>query len=179
MAALKTAIISGMTAPHSRGANCEKDYKNLLTDFHDLIFIENQGCEETQAENVELTEMFAPSSPPTLSIPEDDIEFMEIESDLTNTKEQPLVYVSGYIASVLLKKYSKCDSCKKCLTVLEPGDNPIYELIKLKEWWQDKLCLTYPSVELCRTIEVAVKIFENEIIPAFYQQNIHIDINGP
>lgn len=38
MSALKTCIISGMSAPHSSNSNCEKDDKGLLTNFHDVLF---------------------------------------------------------------------------------------------------------------------------------------------
>lgn len=117
MGAIKTAIVSGMTAPHSRHSNCRKDNNKLLTNFHDIYAI----------------------------------------------KSQPLVYVSGYIASVLLKNLD-CSTCRKKLAVSDAVDNPMYDLIKLKEWWKDRQCLTYPSVDLCRLVESAIKVFEENTL---------------
>lgn len=38
IAAVKTSIISEHTAPHSKNSICEEDKKQLMTDFHDLVF---------------------------------------------------------------------------------------------------------------------------------------------
>lgn len=82
-----------------------------------------------------------------------------MEADLTNIKDQPLVYVSGYIASRLLKK-STCTKCNECLTVNDPAGDANYEYIRLREWWQDKKSLTYPSTSLCQMVDKAINIFE-------------------
>lgn len=42
MAALKTSVITKLSAHHSRGSNCEEDEKKLLTNFHNLIFNEDE-----------------------------------------------------------------------------------------------------------------------------------------
>lgn len=179
MAALKTAVISGMTAPHSRSSNCEKDSQVLLTDFQELVFgktvKENQLI--TPEENVARVEAQKIQEPeesevwPVLSLPEDDIEFFEMESQLTELADQPIVYVSGYIASVLLKKQN-CLSCKNCLSIEDPKDNPTYELIRLKEWWKESKCLTYPTVQLCNVVEKALEVFKKDVIPFMHNLNI-------
>lgn len=37
----------------------------------------------------------------------------------------------------------------------------MYNYIRLREWWEDKKSLTYPSIALCKTVSQAKTIFEN------------------
>ncbi|XP_048481446.1 uncharacterized protein LOC105387240 [Plutella xylostella] len=176
--AIKTALISGLTAPHNRGSNCEEDCKKLLTNFHELVF-ENESMpkkdddhddhsarEEKEMEICEDSQLSAP----VLSLPEV-LDFEDIEKDLTDVDSQPLVYLSGYIASIIIKQYN-CLRCKNNLTAEEPESCPLFRYIKLREWWNAKSCLTYPSLNLCRTIEIAITVFNTEIIGCLHQKNI-------
>lgn len=45
---------------------------------------------------------------PVLSLPDDD--YSEVEEDLCSFEDQPVVYVSGYLASKLLRN-SDCEHC--------------------------------------------------------------------
>ncbi|GBP53235.1 hypothetical protein EVAR_88119_1 [Eumeta japonica] len=93
IAALKSTIISGLTAPHSRSANCQKDYQKLLTNFHDMLFEENPTepdldqhvlSKTTESETVQITDVH--SEVPVLTIPE---EFDIVETDFTEIDKQP------------------------------------------------------------------------------------------
>lgn len=172
VAALKTTIISGMTAPRNRGSNCEKDLKKLLTDFHDHVFGSNQELSNIETVNeVEVSNQGQSGSiqeVPVLHIPE---EFEEIETDLAEMEQQLLVYVSGYIASCILKNHA-CTSCVKCLKVDDPGADPVFSYIKLREWWNDKTSLTYFTKSLCQFVEAAIHIFENDVLPLLHYLNI-------
>lgn len=156
----------------------KKTHKELLTDFHNIIFDDTQIQSEVSSDQiidfsveVEMDECVAGSSSqsiPVLSIPE---EFERVENDLTNIDQQPIVYVSGYIASSILKN-NECKHCENCLRVEEPEDDPIYNYITLREWWADKKSLSYPTKDLCKLVEEATKIFENKIVPILHHQNI-------
>lgn len=157
-----------------------KNFKNAdLTDFHDEVFEDpekrgaiRKSTSETISKQVGLGETVSTSASqdiPVLSIPE---EFETIEKDLTGMEQQPIVYVSGYIASIILKTY-KCEICKKCLKIEDSDvDDPMYSYIQLREWWPEKLSLTYPTKNLCRLVEAACKTFENDILPCLHHLNI-------
>nr|XP_037875754.1 uncharacterized protein LOC119630429 isoform X2 [Bombyx mori] len=174
IAAMKTSIISGLTAPHSKNSNCEEDKKELMTDFHDLVFgfkdEDDQGQDINESPSHVSTENENEEDNPVLSIPEEE-EYKEIVCDLAKISNQPVVYISGYLASVILKK-NDCQVCRETLTVADPEENKIYDLIKLREWWQDKKCLTYPSLQLCQTVHTAVTNFEQFCIPNLHNNNI-------
>lgn len=164
IAAIKTSIISGLTASHSRNSNCEKDNQVLLTNFHELVFqkenmsslVINQVLNENEMEEMDI---------PVLSIPE---KLQEVETDLTEIDQQSVVYVSGYIASTL--KSHQCSLCKHLL-INADTNSAIYSYISLREWWKDTESLTYPSVNLCRTLETAIKTFVNN--DKLHECNIH------
>ncbi|GBP97824.1 hypothetical protein EVAR_88117_1 [Eumeta japonica] len=165
IAALKSTIISGLTAPHSRSANCQKDYQKLLTNFHDMLFEENPTepdldqhvlSKTTESETVQITDVH--SEVPVLTIPE---EFDIVETDFTEIDKQPLVYISGYIASTVVKSLN-CVVCEQALQENNPESNPIYSYITLREWWKDQHALTYPSIKLCGLIQDALDIFEKK-----------------
>lgn len=183
VAALKTSIVTGLTAPHSRASNCEKDNQKLLTNFHDLIFgLEDMiGDLKAQISHIEtasaqfdeiLENLSSISQPdvPVLHIPEE-FEHDEIESDLAKLEHQATVYVSGYIAHTL--RNHECLDCKQSIIVddQQTGD-AIYSYIQLREWWTQKKSLTYPSLALCRTVEKALNIFETEIMHNINRKNI-------
>ncbi|GBP07698.1 hypothetical protein EVAR_87328_1, partial [Eumeta japonica] len=95
---------------------------------------------------------------PVLTIPE---EFDIVETDFTEIDKQPLVYISGYIASTVVKSLN-CVVCEQALQENNPESNPIYSYITLREWWKDQHALTYPSIKLCGLIQDALDIFEKE-----------------
>lgn len=179
IAALKTSVVSGMTAPHSKGSNCEKDNLELLTNFADILQSDKvPTCTPIKlSSNIEAVEPTQVSyrddddeEVPLLNIPEE-LEVDE-ESDLTDIKFQPLIYVSGYLASTL-----KTHDCAVCGTILVQEDEQkqqaaMYQYIQLREWWDEKRSLTYPSLPLCRMLEKAVTVFEAESIPRLHEMNI-------
>lgn len=104
---------------------------------------------------------------PVLSLPDT---IQEIESDLETFENQPIVYVSGYVAAKIFKKHT-CKLCANYLTVENPKED-LYKYIELREWWQDKKSLTYPTKDLCDTVNKATKIFENNVVPCIFTENI-------
>ncbi|GBO99544.1 ATP-dependent DNA helicase pif1 [Eumeta japonica] len=93
---------------------------------------------------------------PVLTIPE---EFDIVETDFTEIDKQPLVYISGYIASTVVKSLN-CVVCEQALQENNPENNPIYSYITLREWWKDQHALTYPSIKLCGLIQDALDILK-------------------
>lgn len=154
ISALKSVHISGMNAPHSRGANCEDDMNRLLfvTSIQDPVSCDDDLISDI-VEHTNQGEEY-----PLLMIPENDFE-EKVETDLTSIENQPIVYLSGYVAYRLLKSKS-CQMCSDLLKLKDVTDHPIYKYISLREWWHEKKSLTYPSIQLCRTIEEAVNCFD-------------------
>lgn len=105
------------------------------------------------------------------SLPEG--EDKDIEDNLAELSEQPVVYLSGYLAYKILKSH-QCQNCRDSLTVvnLEKLTDPTYNYISLREWWSDKRSLTYPSKEFCFLVQSATTLMESEICPIIHQKNI-------
>lgn len=160
-AALKSTVITGMTAPHSKGSNCEKDGKHVLTNFHEFVFGSQKQNEETQSHQEEMI---------TLSIP-DDFELSDVESNLTQIDGQPVVYISGWLACTVSKGHD-CEDCKLQITTTGERNDPLYKYIQLREWWGNKTSLTYPTANLCRVVETAIKLFERDILLNLHVENI-------
>lgn len=95
--------------------------------------------------------------PPLLNIPDTE---EEQEEDLINFDNQPVVYVSGFLAKKMLVGVT----CNRCCQVLQAEDSTdqIYKFISLKEW-DDNTRLTYPSIALCNEVKSLTKIFEELI----------------
>ncbi|GBP20951.1 hypothetical protein EVAR_9522_1 [Eumeta japonica] len=108
----------------------------------------------TESETVQITDVH--SEVPVLTIPE---EFDIVETDFTEIDKQPLVYISGYIASTVVKSLN-CVVCEQALQENNPESNPIYSYITLREWWKDQHALTYPSIKLCGLIQDALDILK-------------------
>ncbi|GBP89140.1 hypothetical protein EVAR_89457_1 [Eumeta japonica] len=134
-----------------------KRLSKLLTNFHDMLFEENPTepdldqhvlSKTTESETVQITDVH--SEVPVLTIPE---EFDIVETDFTEIDKQPLVYISGYIASTVVKSLN-CVVCEQALKENNPENNPIYSYITLREWWKDQHALTYPSIKLCGLIRM-------------------------
>lgn len=138
-----------MTAPHSKGSNCVKDNMTLLTNFKEILHNEAESQEIHSMSPTIKSCMNQEAIEPTqflyeilneddefqiLNIPEE----MEEEHDLTDIKFQPLVYVSGYLASTL--RTLDCAVCRNLL--VEENEQrhyrEIYQYIQLREWWDDK-----------------------------------------
>ncbi|XP_063380558.1 uncharacterized protein LOC134669789 [Cydia fagiglandana] len=163
VSALKSIHISGMNAPHNRGSNCEEDLNKLL--------LVNPLCQHDVDGDEKLTSMTTNEEEeyPVLMIPENELE-EQIETDLTDIENQPIVYLSGYIAYRLLKNVG-CQMCSNLLKLEDVTDHPMYKFISLREWWQEKKSLTYPSIQLCRTIEEAKNYFEKNS-HLLYEENV-------
>lgn len=167
VAAMKTSIISGLLAPHTFGANCEDDRNNFLLDTYKDIM----ESEEKKSSGItpDYTEVEDESSFPVLSIPEETLN--KYENDLCSFQEQPIVYVSGYIASKLTQN-SSCMECINCLKIDKPNNEDLYRYISLREWWTDKVSLTYPSRDLCDFVNEAQTLYTNTISKELYKNNL-------
>lgn len=168
IAALKTAIVTKMTAHHSRGSNCEKDQNKILTDFKKLLF---SDVTETTSSKMNESELFIydDNEYPMINI----LEHIEcnIEKSLSDLSEQPAVYVAGYLAYIVLKKI-KCHNCINSLKVDNPIESNIYSYIKLREWWADKQSLTYPTIGLCKLVQSATAVMETDLPCRMFESNI-------
>lgn len=170
--ALKSSVITRLNTPKSRGSNCESDNNEILFDFHDIVFKKNNAIP------------IPPTSTNELLTSNEDFPMLHINEDYEETEEeqqleelfkmfdkQPTVYVSGYLAMSILKK-QKCQVCCRTLKVSNPEHNSMYSYIALREWWSDKSSLTYPSIQLCKTVDLATKIFEREVRTQLFRENI-------
>lgn len=170
VAALKTSVICGLTV-HNRNSNCQADKQVLLTNFEEIVFDKNEQTtfDEKNYENLETREEIVIENVitdesvediPVISLPE---EYIDIETELSEIDQQPLVYVSGYVASTFKKH--ECPDCQKTLTIPDAENtDSVYAYISLREWWKDKTSLTYPSLPLVRMIEKCIKAFETEVL---------------
>ncbi|CAG4956916.1 unnamed protein product [Colias eurytheme] len=196
-AALKSNILTNLSTPVGKGTNCEVDENEAIIDFEDF-FQHVEKNEAIQVENyspvvvLQEKDLQLPESAnaSVLQIPENphfpddhldfleinDVELLEIENRLFESFEkQPTVYVAGYLASVVLKKIRwQCEKCTLSLKIenLEQCDTPIYSYIKLREWWQDKKSLTYPTINLCKLVESATSLFEAQVKPILHERHI-------
>ncbi|XP_063374290.1 uncharacterized protein LOC134661987 [Cydia amplana] len=187
MAALKTAVVTGLTAPHSAGSNCQKDRNMLLTDFHNLVFGSHES-KPSSSENPQSTENpqasidaengddLSDEEIPVLSLPEGP-ETNEIEEELVSIENQSVVYVSGYLASRITKVH-ECDQCRNTLTVTPDLDDikndDTYSYIRLREWWGEKQSLTYPSKNLCCLVKRATEIMETDICTSLHRIDVFV-----
>jgi hypothetical protein len=114
--------------------------------------------------------------PDDLTFSDDDAKFLQIEYSLFESFEkQPTVYVAGYLASVVLRKIRwQCENCKLCLKTedKELCDTPMYSYIQLREWWQDKKSLTYPTINLCMLVDTITSCFEAQVKPILHERYI-------
>ncbi|XP_063622936.1 uncharacterized protein LOC134795013 [Cydia splendana] len=179
-AALKSAILTRLSTPTSRGSNCEKDENEILFDFHDIVFAKKHDQkEECKSTSVDLLsdhhlQNLNESIPYVLHIPEEqnfEHEMEEMEEMFKGFDKQPTVYVSGYLAKVLLKDVT-CQKCIKSMKVSFPKPNSIYNYIAFREWWNDETSLTYPTLQLCEAIDNATKIFESEVATRLHVRDI-------
>lgn len=173
-AALKTSILTKLSTP-IRGTNCETDDNQLMLDFHDLVF-QNTELNEIEEEHSYIDSTIAhefenPFSDPVLHLPDLDFEDNFEQSFFEAFSKQPVVYVSGYLASVLTKR-SICPNCCDSLKTTTPGDNKMYNYISLMEWWKDKSSLTYPTFDLCKAVDACVSVFESHVKQCLYYKNI-------
>lgn len=179
--ALKSSIITRLSSCVSRGSNCEDDSSEILFDFHDIVFQQNVTTGVTRNDNV------VPStSNINIATANKDLHMLhidEIEEEMESTErleelfkmfhKQPTVYVSGYLAKSILKD-QKCSECINSITVLHPNPNSIYNYIALREWWADKKSLTYPSIRLCETVDVATRVFDRDVRHQVFKKDISL-----
>ncbi|CAG4969760.1 unnamed protein product [Colias eurytheme] len=124
----------------------------LRADFHDLVFKNAEVDDVIEAEHsypvtLDIDDVY--DSDPILHLP--DIEPETDDNWFELFENQPVVYVSGYLASALVKR-CHCSKCCDSLRTLKPGSVNTYNYKALKEWWKDKLSLTYPTLNLCNTV---------------------------
>lgn len=175
--ALKSSILTRLSTPVSRGSDCEQDDNEILFDFHDIVFLKKDkkatGVEQRKKTVVEST---VNTDFPELHLPEDfDCEIEEMEKIFKNFDKQPTVYVSGYLAKVLLKDV-KCQECINAMKVDNLKPNSIYNYIALKEWWAEKISLTYPSIQLCDAVDTATKQFDLQVKSQIYLRKKHMPV---
>ncbi|CAG4992871.1 unnamed protein product [Colias eurytheme] len=173
--ALKSSILTRLSTPLSRGSNCQKDENEILFDFHDIVFPNISKPKIDKLTDVpSIPEIQSSQDIPILQIPEDNStteELQEIENYFKKFEMQPTVYVSGYIAYSVLKKI-ECLRCRDSLTISSPVENSIYNYISLREWWKEKQSLTYPTIKLCETVDVARKVFEEYLLPCLHRHDL-------
>lgn len=174
-AALKTTILTKLSTP-IRGANCEADENQLMLDFHDLVFRNSELTENIVEEHSYIATSDAQDYGQSsyddnvlLHLP--DIENTIEDSLFTTFDKQPVVYVSGYLASVIIK-HTNCQKCHDCLRTTTPENNNLYNYISLKEWWKDTLSLTYPTMQLCKAVDTCVIVFERDVRPYLHNKDI-------
>lgn len=173
ISALKSSILTRLSTPKSRGSNCEEDDNEILFDFQDIVFNnrredEGESLNQTSDKDYSILDDVAH---PVLHIPENQSFDDDLEQVFKSFDKQPTVYVSGYLASVILKNVI-CEQCITCIKVLNPKPNSYYNYIALREWWPEKTSLTYPTLQLCQTIDIATNTFESEIKPIIYNKDI-------
>ncbi|CAH2084792.1 unnamed protein product [Euphydryas editha] len=176
--ALKSAILTRLSAPLSKGSNCQEDYNEIIVDFQDIVFPKKnyhpvkhtENATEADSYHVEVDDF---QDVPILHIVENTEQqnyLVDIEKKFKKFEKQPTVYVSGYLASVLLKGV-ECLKCINALRVSNPQTN-MYNYIALREWWTDKTSLTYPTLQLCKAIDDATHLFDTRIKPHIFYENI-------
>lgn len=175
VAALRTSIVTGLSGASSRHSNCLEDSSKLLTDYNNYIDAgklsgeDDEVTKQTEISTIKEIEVdFTEESPNLLHLSDDEND-EDIENDLMDIKNQPVVYLAGYLAHTL--KSRPCAKCKDCLQT-ENTENKIYSYIKFREWWEERHALIYPSVALCKTIESAVDVFEKNVLPVLHKRNI-------
>ncbi|XP_063826644.1 uncharacterized protein LOC135076112 [Ostrinia nubilalis] len=165
-AALKTSMVTGLKVPHSRSANCEADNNKHMLEYKDILKTNLKTTEiKINVQDSTDTEFY-----PVLSIPDPENLEQPIEN-LCSLENQPVVYVSGYLAAKLLQN-SSCLICEECLSVKTPVDNDLYAYISLREWWHDKKSLVYPTIQLCTTVNEAKQFYHDHIADQIYMENV-------
>ncbi|CAH2985715.1 unnamed protein product [Chilo suppressalis] len=148
--AISTVLVSSQT----RRTNCENDTNKLLFKVSlktgSVAPLGSDG-DPRKGTKKKIDEY------PTIMVPETHME-EQIENKLADTENQPLVYLSSYLAYRLLKGNS-CQTCSDLLQEKRTGDK--YKC--LCEWWKDKRLLRYPSFQLCRITEVALLCFKRNL----------------
>lgn len=190
--ALKSNILTKLSTPVGKGANCEEDENEAIIDFEDFIQnpVKRQPPEKFLEESIEFRDL---AEAPVLHLPEvadaslqlpDDDNFpllhlyddLQLEMSLFQSFEkQPTVYVAGYLAFVVLKNIKwDCENCKISLKIEDPElcSTQMYSYINLREWWQDKKSLTYPTVNLCQLVDTATSCFDTLIKPILHEKHI-------
>ncbi|GBO99457.1 hypothetical protein EVAR_87323_1 [Eumeta japonica] len=93
---------------------------------------------------------------PVLTIPE---EFDIVETDFTEIDKQPLVYISGYIASTVVKSLN-CVVCEQALQENNPENNPIYSYINFKRMVERSTCIDISIYKVMWIIQDALDILK-------------------
>ncbi|KAG6452564.1 hypothetical protein O3G_MSEX007718 [Manduca sexta] len=192
-AALKSNILTKLSTPMGRGTNCEDDDNEAFIDFEDF-FKKIDNTEDVHLKSRSGKEVLTPTAQfmedaeaPVLHLPENigvgDSEFNEIGTDFFEIEnslfemfeKQPTVYVAGFLALVVLKKIRwHCEGCERSFKVEDTKlcDNPMYSFIKLREWWQDKKSLTYPTTNLCKLVDTLTLCFDIQVKPILHERHI-------
>ncbi|GBP78876.1 hypothetical protein EVAR_61525_1 [Eumeta japonica] len=152
--------------PYKRKCQAQVRRQPTLSESYTTVFAQEEMAGTSPERQPIPSESYA-TEVPVLTIPE---EFDIVETDFTEIDKQPLVYISGYIASTVVKSLN-CVVCEQALQENNPENNPIYSYITLREWWKDQHALTYPSIKLCGLIQDALDIFEKESISARYDSS--------
>ncbi|XP_063629718.1 uncharacterized protein LOC134801117 [Cydia splendana] len=165
--ALKSSILTRLSSPALRGANCEQDDNRIIFDFHDVVF----GTKKEKGNEQQIQEPHEQISPeddvPVLHLAED----LEEDEDLVNFDNQPAVYVSGFVAKKILNGLT----CSRCCSVFQADEQTgkgEYRYIYLREWDKNDIRLTYPSIALCNQIMVLTKVFEENIKTMLYVSGV-------
>ncbi|KAL0881407.1 hypothetical protein ABMA27_001275 [Loxostege sticticalis] len=144
--AFAALLINNLSSLHSPGANCEYDDCKIFKTLNTLFFDE-----------------------PEMSSCTAEVDFEDCNSDdifvcLSEKRKDPkiraqLEYVTGYVLKKNYKK--KCETCKESLF-----DRSKESIIQIREFFDNKKCLTYPSQALLKCFshiqDVVIRIIQND-----------------
>ncbi|XP_012546686.2 uncharacterized protein LOC101738304 isoform X1 [Bombyx mori] len=163
--ALKSAILTRLSAPLSRGSNCQRDNNEIIIDFQEIVF------PNKKYQPVKQTESAASEDYDNKIDDFQDVPVLHLADNIEQQNYLADIEESGYLASVLLKGVD-CLKCIVAMKVSNPQPNTIYNYIALREWWTDKTSLTYPSLQLCQAIDDATSIFDEKVKSNIFAKNI-------
>jgi len=92
-----------------------------------------------------------------------------IEQNIPLEEQQAPEYVADCIGQQILQKID-CEVCRECVTASELG--PEHAFIRMQEYSEDRLSLTYPSKNLSMAVTQATSIFQNHIAPKLHIPNL-------
>lgn len=184
VAALKTSIITGLTAYKSRGGNTEADDGELMSDLRDLLKttanddehdeedIESEECDidvvdlllsdegpGDNARNV-IRSFFNDQDMGTAgNLSEEDIQ--NDLADLMKIQQLGPSHVAGYIARKITAKW-ECESCRQCLSAATLGDD--HAFTKEKEYDPEKCDQFYGSTGFNQYVKAVENAVEKKLV---------------
>lgn len=165
--------MEGLSGPHSKGGNCEKDRGHLLTDLRD--FVENGKTNLTSDDSISVDNLLQELNNPSLVTSEpgscgnenlsglydDDVKIIHFESKTTDSFEEGIskseVLSVSLLASQIAETVLKENQCSECFSAFYYCHLPQIATqsslgVELSQGFMD-------------TVQQAMNIFRSEIIP--------------